>query len=89
LQDGRLKVEILSDLGFKLFLPQLKNRVPGRTWNQPSKSWVIPANSVLQLRVLIEERTINLGGGVRSPLRFQLTDGAKQAMCIEGDCDGQ
>jgi hypothetical protein len=79
LKDGRLKVELLSDAAFKFFLPDLKSRVPGRVFNQASKCWVVPPNSVLQLREVIEERT-DRTNGIRACLRFDLSEGTKMAM---------
>lgn len=77
-----LKVEIKSDDGFKLFLPDMKNRVPGREWNAGSKCWLIPLDSALQLREVIEERTIRTNG-IRKPLNIEITGKAKEIMAID------
>lgn len=76
-----LKIEFQSDDAFKFFLPEVK-RLPGRQWIAANKSWRVPISSALLLREMIEERTIRTNG-IRKPLKFDLSSGAKEAMAME------
>jgi hypothetical protein len=83
LQEERfIQVKMKSDNAFKLFMPDMKNRVRGRKWNESSKSWLIPVENGLLLRELIEERTIRTNG-IRMPMNFKISTKAKEAMLMD------
>jgi hypothetical protein len=77
-----LQVKMKSDDAFKLFMPDMKNRVPGRTWIDASRSWLIPMDSALLFRELIEERTIRLNG-IRKAMSFEVSGKAKEMMAMD------
>jgi len=77
-----LRVRMLSDNGFKLFMPELKRDVRGRRWDARRNAWIVPADSAMLLREAIEMRTIR-AGMMRTELRFRLSPGAKEMMAMD------
>jgi hypothetical protein len=77
-----LQVKMQSDDAFKLFMPEMKHRIPERTWNDPSRSWLIPMDSALLFREMIEERTIRLNG-MRKAMSFNISSKAKEMMAMD------
>ncbi len=79
-----LTVKMISDSAFKFFMPDMKNRVRGRIWNESIKSWLIPCDgtSPLLLREIIEQRTIRTNG-IRTAMKFKISLKAKAEMLLD------
>jgi len=80
--DRFLHLKMQSEDAFKLFMPEMKKRVYGRIWNDPGRCWLIPMDSVMLLREMIEERTIR-ANGMRKSMIFEITGKAKEAMAMD------
>ena len=77
-----LQVKMKSDRAFKLFMPDMKNQVHGRKWNEASRSWLIPSDSVMLLRGIIEEYTIRTNG-MRMEMSFKISTKSREMMAID------
>ena len=80
--DRYVHLKMQSEDAFKLFMPEMKKRVYGRIWNDQGRCWLIPMDSVMLLREMIEERTIR-ANGMRKAMIFEITGKAKEAMAMD------